>query len=121
MSIFTKIKAWFTAKEVMITEILTPYEHDFLEKASALAKQIEHNLGADGLALAKQLLADALVAVGTGNFGAAIADAAPRLLSTLTVDITAEVKNAAYGALAIAQAELQSIPLASPSPAPQAA
>ncbi|WP_157369986.1 hypothetical protein [Zavarzinella formosa] len=91
----------------MIEEALTPYDHDFLQKASALAAQIEHNLGKDGLELAKTLLADALAAAGSGNFGAAIAAAAPQLLATITGDITAEIKNAVYGVLAIAQAELQ--------------
>jgi hypothetical protein len=122
MSIFTKIKDWFVAQAVMIEEFLTPYEHDFLQRASALASQIEHNLGADGLDLAKTLLVEALEAVGSGNFGEAIAAAAPKLLATLTGDITAEVKNAAYGALAIAQAELQAvsqpIPATTPSPEP---
>jgi hypothetical protein len=121
MSLFDTIKSWFVQKEAMIEEVLTPYEHDFLQKASSLAQQIEHNLGADGLDLAKTLLEDVLLAVGSGNFAAAIPTAAAQLLAKLTVDITAEVKNAAYGALAIAQAEIQSVPMPTPAPAPVAA
>lgn len=106
MSIFTKIKAWFAAKEDKIEEFLTPFEHDFLAKASDLARQIEAHLGQDGITLAKEALSVALSAAA-GDFGAAIAAAAPKLLAEVVGDISSEAKNAVYGALAIAQAELQ--------------
>jgi len=107
MSIFTKLEAWFKGEGKAIEDVLTPWEHSFLQKLHPFLQQVEANGASQLVSVVEDALAGAMAGLTAGQpIGAAIAAAAPAALKALEADTKVDAKNAVYGVLAITAASL---------------
>lgn len=121
---YHKITAVFHKLGGNIQQELTPFEHAFLQAIHPLMNQIQAAGEMQLLALGHEILVTVLpdVLASGGNMGKAISAAAPKLLDELQGDLTQDAKNAAYGVLAIAAAQIQqNMPAPADAAAPQTA
>lgn len=115
-TIWAKVEALFESTGAKVEEVFTETEKLLLPGFEALAKQIEATIGAQGLVILQQGLADiGTVIASGGNVGAAISALVPQVISQVKDDLKQDATNAAHGAVSLI---IAAIPAATaPTPA----
>jgi len=119
--IWGRIKAAVEGEATTVEATLSELEQKLLPGFGALVKQIENTIGAQGLTILEQGLADiATVIESGGNVGAAIAALVPQVTSQVTADLKQDATNAAHGAVSLLIAGLPAPTTATPAAEPTA-
>lgn len=127
MSIFTVLKNICVKAETSIEAEIEALENssatkELWTKIKALIAQVESVGAQQLLSIAETGLTGLATAVATGgNVGAAIAAAASTAEAAALIEARGDAKNALYGILSAAVAEIQALEAPAPQPAPDSA
>lgn len=107
LSFFQKVVAFFEGEATTVETELSDLEQRLLPGFSALVKQIEETIGAQGVTILEQGLTDiGTVIASGGNVGLAISALVPEVTAQIKEDLQQDATNAAHGAVSLILAAL---------------